>query len=218
MLGTTQRTRARRLPKRATHDLAAINAILDEALTCHVCFVADDHQPLVIPTLHARVGDHLYLHGSSASRTQRHLATGADVCVAITLLDGLVLARSAFHHSVNYRSVMLFGRAQPILAPADKEHALEAFIEKLVPGRWPHVRHPAPNELKATSVVRIPIAEGSAKVRTGPPIDDDDDYALPTWAGTLPAQIKYGPPHDDGRLLPGVDLPPYVAHLAQRLP
>src|SRR4051795_9673343 len=177
----TRRTRLTRAPQRGAHDRATIDAILDEALIAHVAFVHDG-RPAVIPTLIARLGDDLPLHGSSASRTLRALRAGAEACVEVTHVDGIVLARSAFHHSMNYRSAILYGTLEE--AP-DKEHALEVFTEKLVPGRWPHIRWPNRKELKATSVVALPITEGSAKVRTGPPVDDDEDYELDVWAGVI---------------------------------
>jgi nitroimidazol reductase NimA-like FMN-containing flavoprotein (pyridoxamine 5'-phosphate oxidase superfamily) len=199
----------RRMPKRAAYEREAIDAILDEALICHVGFV-DDGLPVVTPTLHARVGDELLLHGSSASRTLRRLAEGADVCVTVTLTDGLVLARSAFHHSVNYRSVMLFGRAEPITGAEAKRSALEAFTEKLVAGRWADVRPPTEIELKGTAVVRLPIEEASAKLREGQPLDDEADYSLDVWAGVVPLAVTAAEPIPDPRLAPGTELPPYL--------
>jgi nitroimidazol reductase NimA-like FMN-containing flavoprotein (pyridoxamine 5'-phosphate oxidase superfamily) len=192
----TPRTKLRRLPKRGAHDRATIDAILDEALISHVGFVHDG-RPAVIPTLHARLGDEVVIHGSAASRMLRALATGIDLCLTATLIDGLVLARSAFHHSVNYRSVVLYGQAQLISEPDEKERALEAFTERLVAGRWADVRRPTRKELKATTVLRLPIEEGSAKVRTGPPIDDDEDYALDVWAGVVPLTLTRGDPVRD---------------------
>jgi uncharacterized protein len=192
----TPRTKLRRLPKRGAHDRPAIDAILDEALISHVGFVHDG-RPAVIPTLHARLGDDVLIHGSAASRMLRALAQGIDVCLTATLIDGLVLARSAFHHSVNYRSVVLYGQAQLVTEPAAKEAALEAFTERLLPGRWADVRWPTRKELKATSVLTLPIAEGSAKVRTGPPIDDEPDYALDVWAGVVPLTLTRGEPVQD---------------------
>jgi uncharacterized protein len=192
----TPRKKLRRLPKRGAHDRPAIDAILDEALISHVGFVHDG-RPAVIPTLHARLGDDVLIHGSAASRMLRALAQGIDVCLTATLIDGLVLARSAFHHSVNYRSVVLYGQAQLVTEPAAKEAALEAFTERLLPGRWADVRWPTRKELKATSVLTLPIAEGSAKVRTGPPIDDEPDYALDVWAGVVPLTLTRGEPVQD---------------------
>ncbi len=192
----TPRTKLRRLPKRGAHDRATIDAILDEALISHVGFVHDG-RPAVIPTLHARIGDEVVIHGSAASRMLRALATGIDVCLTATLIDGLVLARSAFHHSVNYRSVVLYGQAHLLTEPDEKEQALEAFTERLLPGRWADVRWPTRKELKATTVLKLPIAEGSAKVRTGPPIDDEPDYALDVWAGVVPLSLVKGEPVPD---------------------
>jgi uncharacterized protein len=208
----TPRTKLRRVPQRGVHDRETIDSILDEALVCHVGFVHDGH-PAVIPTLHARVGDEVFVHGSAASRMIRTLASGIEVCLTVTLIDGLVLARSAFHHSVNYRSVVLYGTAQPVTEPDEKERVLEAFTEKLVPGRWPNVRWPTRKELKGTSALRLPIREGSAKVRTGPPIDDDEDYALDAWAGVLPLRTEWLPPEPDPRLKAGIPTPAHVEAL-----
>jgi uncharacterized protein len=205
----TPRTKLRRLPKRGAHDRETIDAILDEALVAHVAFVHDG-RPAIIPTLQARVGDVVYVHGSSASRALRALATGIDVCLTVTLLDGLVLARSAFHHSVNYRSVVLYGTARPVEDREQRAQALEAFTEKVLPGRWADVRWPSPNELKATSVLTLPIDEGSAKVRTGPPLDDEEDYALVTWAGVVPLQLQPLAPIPDPLLRPGIAEPDYL--------
>jgi nitroimidazol reductase NimA-like FMN-containing flavoprotein (pyridoxamine 5'-phosphate oxidase superfamily) len=206
-----ERTRLRRLPKRAVADRAAIDAILDEALVCHLGFVAADGHPVVTPTLHARDGNVLYVHGSAASRTLRALGGGIDVCVTATLIDGIVLARAAFHHSVNYRSAMVFGRAQAITAEADKNAVLHAFTEKMVPGRWADVRTPTSQELKGTAVLRIPLDEVSAKVRTGPPVDDDEDYSMDVWAGVLPLEVRRLSPLPDERLDRETPLPPYLA-------
>jgi nitroimidazol reductase NimA-like FMN-containing flavoprotein (pyridoxamine 5'-phosphate oxidase superfamily) len=192
----TPRTKLRRLPKRGAHDRETIDAILDEALISHIGFVHDG-RPAVIPTLHARIGDEVLIHGSAASRMLRALATGVDLCLTATLIDGLVLARSAFHHSVNYRSVVLYGTARIVTEPDEKETALEAFTERLLPGRWAEVRWPTAKELKATSVLTLPIEEGSAKVRSGPPIDDEPDYALDVWAGVVPLSLTRGEPVPD---------------------
>jgi nitroimidazol reductase NimA-like FMN-containing flavoprotein (pyridoxamine 5'-phosphate oxidase superfamily) len=192
----TPRTKLRRLPKRGAHDRPTIDAILDEALLSHIGFVHDG-RPAVIPTLHARVGDEVLIHGSAASRMLRALATGVDLCLSATLIDGLVLARSAFHHSVNYRSVVLYGQARLITEPDAKERALEAFTDRLVAGRWADVRWPTRKELKATTVLTLPIEEGSAKVRSGPPIDDEPDYALDVWAGVVPLALARGAPVED---------------------
>ena len=208
-LARTPRTAAKRLPARASHDRAVVNAILDEAVICHVGFAVDG-QPFVIPTIHARCGDVLYVHGSAASRMLRTLAGGVPACVTVTLLDGLVLARSAFHHSVNYRSVVLLGRAEAIEDPDEMLAALEAIVDHVVPGRWPHVRPPSAKELKATSVLRLPIDEGSAKVRTGGPIDDEADLALPVWAGVLPLGLAPGAPVADPSVPAATAVPPEV--------
>jgi nitroimidazol reductase NimA-like FMN-containing flavoprotein (pyridoxamine 5'-phosphate oxidase superfamily) len=205
----TSRTRLRRLPKRGSYDRETIDAILDEALVCHVGFVHDGH-PVVLPTLFARVGDLVYFHGSAASRMLRTLTSGAQVCLTGTLLDGLVLARSAFHHSANYRSVVVFGRAQVIEERAEKLAALEAFAERVAPGRWNEVREPTPKELKATTVLSLPLDEASAKVRSGAPVDDEEDYALDVWAGVIPLRLVAGEPEPDPRLPAGIPMPEYA--------
>jgi uncharacterized protein len=205
----TPRTRVRRLPKRGVYERTQIDAILDEGLVCHVGFVHDGH-PVVIPTLFARVGDLVYFHGSAASRMLRTVAGGVEACLTVTLLDGLVLARSAFHHSANYRSVVVFGRAQIIEERAEKLAALEAFAERAVPGRWAEVRPPTAKELKATTVLSLPLDEASAKVRSGPPVDDEEDYALDVWAGVLPLRLVAGDPVPDPRLPAGVSVPEYA--------
>lgn len=184
----TERTRVRRLPQRAAYDRETLTAILDANLVCHLGFVADG-QPFVVPTLYARAGDELLLHGSSRNRSLGALAAGADVCLAVTAIDGLVLARSAFHHSVNYRSVTVFGRARPVTGDEEKLAALRAFTERLYPGRWDEVRTPNAAELKATLVLALPLAEAVAKVRTGGPIDDEEDLAWPVWAGVVPLEL-----------------------------
>jgi uncharacterized protein len=204
------RVRVRRLPNRAAYDRHTIDAILDEALVCHLGFVHKD-QPFVIPTLHARLGDRLYVHGSSASRMLGALGGGAPACITVTLIDGLVLARSAFHHSVNYRSVVLLGTALPVTDPEEKIAALRAFTNHMVPGRWDDIRPPTPQELKATSVLYLPLDEASAKVRTGPPVDDEEDYAMDTWAGVLPLCLQPGAPLPDPRLRAGINPPEYVS-------
>ena len=201
--------RVRRLPKRAAYDRATIHAILDEALVCHLGFV-HDQQPFVIPTLHARVDERLYVHGSSASRMLGKLAEGVAACVTVTLIDGLVLARSAFHHSVNYRSVVLLGTARAVTEPDEKLAALRAFTEQVVPGRWADVRPPTPQELKATSVLCLPLEEASAKLRSGQPVDDEEDYAMDVWAGVLPLELRALAPEADPRLAAGIALPAYV--------
>jgi nitroimidazol reductase NimA-like FMN-containing flavoprotein (pyridoxamine 5'-phosphate oxidase superfamily) len=203
----TDRTSLRRLPKRGDHDRATIDAILDEALVCHVGFVAEG-QPYVIPTIHARAGDRLYIHGSAASRMLRTLSGGVPVCATVTLIDGLVMARSAFHHSMNYRSVVVLGTAQTVEAEAEKLEALRVIVEHVSPGRWSEARWPNDKEMKATSVLRLPISEASAKIRTGPPVDDEEDYGLPIWAGVLPLRLRAGAPVADARLHPEAPAPP----------
>jgi nitroimidazol reductase NimA-like FMN-containing flavoprotein (pyridoxamine 5'-phosphate oxidase superfamily) len=208
----TPRTRLTRNPKRGRHDRATVDAILDAALIAHVAFVHDG-RPAVIPTLLARVGDEVYLHGSSASRAVRALRAGAEACLEVTLVDGLVLARSAFHHSINYRSAILYGTLRAVEATEERAQALEAFTEKLIPGRWAHVRRPSRQELKGTAVLALAIAEGSAKIRTGPPVDEDEDYALEAWAGVVPLRVTAGEPEPDPRLRPGIEVPEHVKGL-----
>lgn len=192
-LEPTERTRLRRKPGRGSFDVAVVNAILDEALVCHIGFTAGG-PPIVIPTTHARVDDQLYVHGSAASHMLGTLAKGAEVCVAVTLLDALVLARTAFHHSVNYRSVVVFGTARLVEDPAEKRRALAALIDKLATERTAGCRAPDDKELAATKVIAVPIEEASAKIRTGPPLPDDgDDAALPYWAGIVPVRLARGP-------------------------
>lgn len=205
----TNRTTVKRLPKRGSYERETINAILDEAFICHVGFAVDG-QPYVIPTGYARIGDDLYVHGSSASRMLRSIAGGIDICVTVTLIDGLVLARSAFHHSMNYRSVVILGKAEMVSEPDEKNKALEAFTEQVIPGRWADVRWPTDLELRATTVLRLPISEASAKIRTGDPVDDDEDYSMNVWAGVLPVSLTPGEPRSDGRLSAEIEVPEYV--------
>jgi nitroimidazol reductase NimA-like FMN-containing flavoprotein (pyridoxamine 5'-phosphate oxidase superfamily) len=205
----TNRTTVKRLPKRGSYDRETINAILDEGFICHVGFVVEG-QPYVIPTGYARVDDHLYIHGSSASRMLRNLSKGIEVCVTVTLIDGLVLARSAFHHSMNYRSVVILGRARLVSEDEEKNRALEALTEHIVPGRWADVRWPTDLELKATTVLKLAIDEASAKIRTGGPIDDEEDYEMDVWAGILPLTLATEPAVDDNRLDSSIELPKYV--------
>ena len=197
-LAPTPRTRVRRLPNRAAYDAETIHAILDEALVCHIGFVHEG-QPFVLPTTFARVGDALFVHGSAASRMLRGLRDGIPVCITVTLLDGLVLARSAFHHSMNYRSVVILGVATEVTDEAERLQAFEAIVEHVKPGRWAQVRAPNERELKATMVLRLPIAEASAKVRTGPPLDDAEDMGWPCWAGELPLRLVALAPVADGQ-------------------
>ena len=208
-LEPTKKTTLKRIPKRGNFDREVINSILDEAFICHVGFVADG-QPYVIPTAYGRVGNDLYVHGSSASRLMRSLADGIDICVTVTLIDGLVLARSAFHHSINYRSIVIIGNAEMVTDDDEKIKALEAFTEHLIPGRWNDVRPPTDLELKATIVLRLPINEASAKMRTGDPVDDEADYTLSVWAGVLPLALKAGEPIPDARLNPDIEPQEYV--------
>lgn len=191
------------MPARGVYDREGIDAILDEAMVAHLGF-AHEGQPYVIPTLHARVGEEVYFHGSAGSRTIRALGAGAPVCLTATLLDGLVLARAAVHHSVNYRSVVVFGTARPVADLAERAAALQAFTDRLIPGRWEEVRPPTVKELKAIHVLALPLDEASAKIRTGPPVDDEEDYALDTWAGVIPMRTDAGAPLPDPRLDPGI--------------
>jgi hypothetical protein len=211
----TPRTRVKRIHERGRYDRETVYAILDAGVICHVGYLIDGH-PYVTPTSYWRHGDRLYWHGSSASRMLRHLKQEVPVCVEVTHFDGFVLARSGFHHSINYRSVMAFGRAQ-LVPDEDKLAALEHFVERLFPGRWPELRPPTRQELKATTVLWMELAEVSAKIRTGPPIDDEPDYALPVWAGVLPLATTSGRPEPDPRLAPGVATPPYLGDLQGRL-
>jgi nitroimidazol reductase NimA-like FMN-containing flavoprotein (pyridoxamine 5'-phosphate oxidase superfamily) len=214
-LDATERTRVRRLPERGSHDWAVIAAILDEALVCHVGFAAaDGAAPVVIPTAHARVGSVLYLHGAPASRMLRTLREGIEVCVTATVLDGLVLARSLFHHSLNYRSVVCFGRAEEVTDLDEKRKALHAFAEHVLPGRAAEVRAPSVGELKATRVLALQLDEASAKLRTGPPIDDEEDMELPIWAGVLPVGLAIRPVVSETPALP---VPPSVGNAAAGL-
>jgi len=205
----TENTLLKRLPKRGNFDRDVINAILDEAFICHVGFVANG-KPYVIPTAYGRVGDEMYIHGSSASRMMKSLADGIDLCVTVTLIDGLVLARSAFNHSINYRSIVIMGNAEMVEGDEEKIKALEAFTEHLIPGRWKDVRKPTEQELKATSVLRLPINEASAKMRTGDPLDNEEDYSIRVWAGVLPLALKAGEPIPDARLDPDIEPQEYV--------
>jgi len=207
----TDRTRVVREANRAVYDRDAIYRILDEGLVCHVGFAADG-QPFVIPTMYARIGDNLYFHGSAASRMLRGLSAGLPVCITVTLTDGLILARSVFNHSMNYRSVVALGQAAPIDDPAEKLRALQAFTEKLIPGRWNDARQPNERELKATSVLKLPLTEVSAKVRTGDVEDDAEDYALPVWAGVIPLRLVADAPLRDHRCDPAIPTPAYASN------
>jgi uncharacterized protein len=210
----TPRTQVRRLPKRGVYDRGQIHSILDAGFVCHVGFVAEE-QVFVIPTLYGRDGDTLYLHGSAASRMLKSVTSeGVDICVTVTLVDGFVLARSAFHHSMNYRSAMIFGQASLVLDRDEKMNALRLFTDKMVRNRWDEARQPSEQELKATNVLSLPISEASAKVRTGGPVDDEEDYALPIWAGVVPVSMSPGKPLADDRLLAGV--PPFDVDRVRR--
>jgi hypothetical protein len=208
-MNLTKRTKLGRLPNRGSHEPETVHAILDAAFLAHVGFQMEG-QPFVIPTLYGREADTLYLHGSAASRMLRGLDTGIPACVCVTIVDGLVLARSAFHHSMNYRSVVAFGTARQIEGAEEKTRALRIISEHVIAGRWSDVRGPSDKELKATAVLEFSIEEASAKIRTGPPVDDEEDYSLPVWAGVLPLRMQAKTPVPDPRLAANVKLPPYV--------
>ncbi len=205
----SDRTQVKRHPERGAYDRDTIDAVLDEALICHVAYVVDG-RPTIIPTIHARAGDTLYIHGSQASRTIRALRAGTAVCVEVTLLDGLVLARSTPKHSMNYRSVVIYGVAREVTDPKEKFQAQNAVVEHVVPGRLADARLPSDKELQETAILAISLDEASAKVRTGPPKDDEDDYGLPVWAGVLPLRTVPGEPDPDPRLPDGIEPPGYV--------
>ena len=205
----TSRNRVLRVANRGNYDKDAIHAIVDEALICHVGFSVDG-QPYVIPTIHARRGDELIFHGAKTSRLMKHLEAGNEVCVAITFLDGLVLARSSFHHSMNYRSAVIFGTGRPVDDAEEKLQCLERLVNHIAPGRWNDARKPNPKELNATTVAAVRIDSASAKVRTGGPSDDEEDYALPVWAGQLPIRQRFDEAIDDSRLSDGISLPNYL--------
>jgi nitroimidazol reductase NimA-like FMN-containing flavoprotein (pyridoxamine 5'-phosphate oxidase superfamily) len=211
----TTRTRVAREPQRAVYDRDTVYRILDEGFICHVGFAVDG-QPFVIPTSYGRKDASLYIHGSAASRMLRQMKDGLSICVTVTLLDGLVLARSVFNHSMNYRSVVILGKATLVEDPEEKLEGLRSLSEHILPGRWDDARLPNEQELKATSLLRLPIDEFSAKVRTGPPIDDAEDLTFPTWAGVVPLEIKAGEPIKDEGLLPGQGLPEYVTRYTRK--
>ncbi|MDQ1387229.1 MAG: uncharacterized protein QOF56_683 [Acidobacteriaceae bacterium] len=211
----TPRTRLVREADRAVYDREAAYRILDEGFLCHVGFVLDG-QPFVIPTSYGRKGDSLFIHGSAASRMLRQAKEGVPVCITVTLLDGLVLARSIFNHSMNYRSVVVLGKATLVDDPAEKIEALRLLSEHIIPGRWADSRQPNERELKATSILRVPIKEFSAKVRKGPVVDDEEDYSFPTWAGVVPLEVVAGEPVDDARLVPGQDVPAYAKRYVRK--
>ncbi|MCH7488717.1 MAG: pyridoxamine 5'-phosphate oxidase family protein [Chloroflexi bacterium] len=204
----TERTTAKRHPERSTHEFATIARILDEGIYCHIGFSIDT-QPFVVPTAYGREGRALYIHGSAASRALRSLSEGLPLCLTVTLFDGLVLARSAFSQSINYRSVMILGVAH-VVADDDKARALRVITEHVVPGRWADVRPPSSQELEATTVLKLDINEASAKIRSGPPIDDEEDHTLPCWAGELPFTLEVQSPVRDARLAAGVKPPAYL--------
>jgi uncharacterized protein len=210
-LQITQRSKLKRIPKRGSQERELIYGILDEALIAHVGFITDN-QPFVIPMAYGRQGDRLYLHGSPVSRLQQTLEQGVDVCFSVTILDGLVIARSLFHHSMNYRSVILFGQAKLVISENEKMSALQALTEQMIPGRWQEARIPSVKELKATNVLAFKIEEGSAKVRTGLPLDDAEDYSLPYWAGELPLKLTADFPLADPNLSPTITLPENLAN------
>jgi uncharacterized protein len=209
------RTVLRRIPERGSHDAATIHAILDAGFLAHVGFQVES-QPFVVPTLYGREGEELFLHGSAASRMLRELETGVPACVGVTLVDGIVLARSAFNHSMNYRSVILFGTATKIADTELKTHALRVISEHVIPGRWNEVRGPSEKELKATTVLKFVTEEASAKIRSGPVCDDEEDYSFPAWAGILPLQLVSGRPVPDERLIAGIEVPAHVLRFADR--
>ncbi len=208
-MNNSHRSKINRLPSRGYYDKETINQIIDEALYCHVSFV-HNNQPYIIPTIHARMGDRILLHGAKGSRMLKHIAEGNEVCVAITLMDGLVLARSVFHHSMNYRSVVLFGKGKLLENKEKKLEALKTITEHLIPGRWEDARKPNEKELNATTVVSIDIDEASAKIRTGPPKDDEEDYNLSVWAGLIPISQKFDSPENDPKLNEDIALPNYI--------
>jgi len=212
----TDTTRVRRHPERGAYDRSTIDAILDEALICHLGFTGDDGQPFVVPTICGRDGDTLYIHGSQASRTLRAARSDISLCIEVTIIDGLVLARSTPKHSLNYRSVVLYGTAREVTDPAEMDRAQRILVEHVVPGRAADVRMPTAKELKETAILAIPLDEASAKIRTGPPVDPDEDLALDVWAGVVPLRTVAGPPEPDPRLTPGIHPPAYVTDYERR--
>jgi nitroimidazol reductase NimA-like FMN-containing flavoprotein (pyridoxamine 5'-phosphate oxidase superfamily) len=205
----THRNEIKRLPERAHYEESTIYSIIDEALYCHVGFI-QENQPFVIPTLYARMEDNIILHGSKISRLMQHIHAGNEICIAITILDGLVLARSAYHHSMNYRSVVLFGRGKPVQSDEEKQRALQALMDHMMPGRWDDIRKPNQKELDATMVVSIPIEDASAKIRKGPPIDDGQDDDFPLWVGLIPMYQATSPPQSDPKVKGAVSIPEYI--------
>ena len=209
-LSTTEKTKVNRLAKRGFYDKATIYNILDEGIICHVSFILND-EPFVIPTAYVRVNDNIYIHGAKTNQMLNAINDGSSVSIAVTLLDGYVLARSAFHHSMNYRSVVMFGRGKIVEEKVEKIGALKAFTEHILPGRWADVRKPTEKELFATSVLKFPIVEASAKIRTGPPIDDKDDYDMSVWAGVIPIKTVYGEAIKDDKLKKEISVPDYLS-------
>lgn len=205
----SKRSKLKRVPARGFYDKKIIYDILDEAYYCHISFVQDG-QPFIIPTILARMGDEIVLHGAKASRLLNHIVAGNEICAAVTILDGLVLARSVFHHSMNYRSVVLFGKGREVTNENEKLETFRAITDHLIPGRWENVRQPNQKEINATTVVAIKIDEASAKIRTGPPVDDEEDYNLPVWAGVLPIKLNTGIPERDSKLNDKINLPDYL--------
>ena len=216
-LTQTARTTLKRLPQRGAFDRESVNQILDEGFICHVGFAVDG-QPFVIPTGYARAGDRLFIHGSQASRMLRTLGQGIEVCLTVTLVDGLVLARSAFHHSMNYRSVVVFGRAVVVDEREEKLAALRALSDHMIPGRWDDAREPNGREIQLTTVLSLPLSEASAKVRTGPPLDDEEDYELSVWAGVIPLRLVANAPIPDPRLPARIDPPFYALDYSRSTP
>lgn len=207
-----RKSKVKRKPERGFYDDKTINKIIDEALYCHVSFIQDD-QPFIIPTIHARIDDQLILHGAKASRLLKQISAGNEIAIAVTILDGLVLARSVFHHSMNYRSVIIFGKGVEITDDKQKMKALKAITDHILPGRWNDARKPNEKELKATSVISVKINEASAKIRTGPPKDEEEDYSLPVWAGVIPLTQKPSKPVDDPILKKGITIPEYISRM-----
>ena len=207
-----RKSKVKRKPERGFYDTETINKIIDEALYCHVSFIQDD-QPFIIPTIHARIDDQLILHGAKTSRLLKQISTGNEIAIAVTILDGLVLARSVFHHSMNYRSVIIFGKGVEITDDKQKMKALKAITDHILPGRWNDARKPNEKELKATSVISVKINEASAKIRTGPPKDEEEDYSLPVWAGVIPLTQKPSKPVDDPILKKGITIPEYISRM-----
>lgn len=211
----SSRTKVKRVPQRGLYEKKDIYPILDEALVCQVGFLWNEHVT-VIPTIHWRIEDKLYIHGSTASRMIEALASGKEACITVTLVDGLVLARSVFHHSMNYRSVVVFGSGKVIESPEEKEKAMEEFVERIIPGRWSEARLPKTQEIKATTIIAFDLKEASAKVRTGVPVDDEEDYDLPVWAGVIPLETKVQAPIADPRLSSKIPVPEYVKNWTPR--